>query len=118
MNIADTGHLVQWAKDHWMRLSGAISGLATLVGLYRFFAERKEKKHEQAINKSALILQNRANILCEQTNYPALLRSEWASFLPDPTLIDEVLRKVGTREVGKVDRWIIDQRSQGKQNQI
>jgi hypothetical protein len=120
MTIAKIGSLPQlW---HWIV---AWAGGLTLAGtgaLVKFWFSIKESKRRiakleeemaamhrgDALRNAVLTLRRRAQLLLQQTNLPSLSRTEWASCLKDPNLVDEALAEIGAeREIGKADRWII-----------
>ncbi len=92
--------LWQWAKSG-VTVTGVIAIVKWIWSLRRL-------RHEIAIKDAALMLRKRADVLLSLTNQASLSRAEWASFLPNPALIDRALAEAGAvRAPGKEDRWVI-----------
>ena len=118
MNIAHVWTwIVAWVGG--LTLAGIGAGVKWFWSIRKLSAEIEKiqieiaaLKKADAVKDAALILRNRASILLQVTNTPALLRYEWASYLPDSSIVDAALAELGaTRMPGTEDRWMIDIRT-------
>ena len=72
-------------------------------------AEIADLKRREDIRNAAQILRNRASLLMSAKAAPSLPKSQWATYLENPNLVDEALLEAGaTRTPGIEDRWLID----------
>jgi hypothetical protein len=115
MNVAQAWNAIKGTFG-WI---GGFAGIGSLViwifGFKKLRLEIEKLRTEIAglkkrglVSRAVLILRGRAGIILSNSNVAILSRAEWASFLPDSTLIDEALQEVGAIRVpGKLDYWEI-----------